>query len=185
MKKSSLALAIPVVALFCGPLTANADTILWTLSPDIPLSDGGTLNGYFGIDSYGYVNGNPFDLTTAGGSTNFNQNYNATINASDPNTLTVQFFAPNPAYSSSLTLVFEYSLLVPIADNPIVGGNPGPSYECEGYSCPPADIRYVDGGFASASPIPATLPLFAAGLGFIGLLSKRRKHDRNHARTAL
>ena len=46
----------------------------------------GTLNGYFGINSYGFVNGNAFDLKTAGGTTNFSQDYNATINASDPET---------------------------------------------------------------------------------------------------
>jgi hypothetical protein len=182
MKRSLLAAAMVVVGLCYGQLSAKADAIIWTLSSNVPLSDGGTLNGYFGINSYGYVNGNAFDLTTAGGTTNFDQNYNATINASDPNILTVDFFAPDPAYSSSLTLEFEYSLLVPIADNPIVGGNGGPSFECEGYSCTEADIRYVDGGFASATPIPATLPLFAGGLGFVGYLAKRRKQNGEQAR---
>jgi len=175
--KVSLGIAVVVAGLCCGPLAAKADTITWTLSPNVPLSDGGTLNGYFGINSSGYVNGNPFDLTTAGGTTNFNQDYNATINASDPNKLTVEFFAPNPAYSSSLTLVFEYSLLVPVADNPIMGGVGGPSYECEGYSCTPADTRYVDGGFASATPIPAALPLFAGGVGLFGFLTSRRRRS--------
>ena len=180
MRRLFLVVTIAVLGLCCGPLSARANTIIWTLSSNVPLSDGGTLNGYFGINSYGYVNGNPFDLMTAGGTTDFNQNYKATINAGDPNTLTVEFFAPNPAYSSSLTLEFEYSLLVPIADNPIMGGNGGPSFECEGYSCTQTDIRYVDGGFASATPIPATLPLFVAGLG-VGFLAKRHKRQNRLA----
>ena len=33
-------------------LPANADIITRTLSPNIPLSDRGTLNGYFAINSY-------------------------------------------------------------------------------------------------------------------------------------
>lgn len=182
MKRSLLAAAMVIAGLCYGQLSAKADTIIWTLSPDIPLSDGGTLNGYFGINSYGFVNGSPFDLKTAGGTTNFFQDYNATINAGDPNVLTVQFFAPNPAYSSTLQLEFANSLLIPSADNPIVGGNYGPSFECEGYSCTGADTRYVDGGFASATPLPATLPLFAGGLGFVGYLASRRRQKGKQAR---
>lgn len=174
--KVLLAVATILLSFVLAQSSAMASTITWTLSPNIQLSDGGTLNGYFTLNSYGYLNGNSFELTTAGGSTNFNQDYKSTINASDPNTLTVEFFAPNPAYSSSLTLVFEYSLLIPSLDNPIIGGSGGPSYECEGYSCNRYDIRYVDGGYAfDPTPIPAALPLFATGLGGLGLLGWRRK----------
>ena len=165
--------------------SASASTITWTLSPNILFSDGGTLNGFFGIYSdSGFVNGNPFNLITAGGTTNFNQTYTSTINASDPNIVTVDFFAPNPAYSSSLTLTFQNSLLIASADNPLIGGVFGPSYECEGYSCTLADTRYVVSGFANSgiggggegtTPLPAALPLFASGLGVVGLLLRRRK----------
>jgi hypothetical protein len=163
---------------------ASASSITWTLSPNIPLSDGGTLNGYFGIYDSGYVNGNPFDLVTSGGSPTYTQTYVSTINASDPNNVTVQFFAPNPAYSSTLQLEFQYSLLVPIANNPIIGGIGGPSFECEGYSCTQADTRFVSSGFASAfgnanspgnTPLPAALPLFATGVAGFGLLRWRSR----------
>jgi hypothetical protein len=30
-------------------------------------------------------------------------------------------------------------------------------------------------GFYAATPLPATLPLFAGGLGFVGYLTRRRK----------
>ena len=174
-----LPIATIILSFVLAQSSATASTITWVLSPNIQLSDGGTLNGYFTLNSYGYLNGNSFELTTAGGSTHFNQDYKSTINASDPNTLTVEFFAPNPAYSSSLTLVFEYSLLIPSLDNPIMGGFGGQSYECEGYSCNPNDIRYVESGFAvDPTPIPAALPLFATGLGALGLLARRRKRNK-------
>jgi PEP-CTERM motif-containing protein len=77
----------------------------------------------------------------------------------------------------AINLVFEFSLLIPNADNPIVGGIGGPSYECAGFSCNIADERNVDAnaGFASATPLPAALPLFASGLGAMGLFGWRRK----------
>ena len=181
LPRAIMACVVALTAVWIS-LSATASTITWVLSPNIQLSDGGTLNGYFTLNSYGYLNGNSFELTTAGGSTHFNQDYKSTINASDPNTLTVEFFAPNPAYSSSLTLVFKYSLLTPSLDNPIVGGAGGPSYECEGFSCNGNDIRYVESGYAfDPTPIPAALPLFVSGLGALGLLGWRRKRKASAA----
>jgi hypothetical protein len=168
-----LAITVLAAGLFCSQRNAAADTITWTLSPNIPLSDGGTLNGSFTLDVYGYLNGNSWDLTTTAGSLLPGLTYTPYINASDPNNLTVQFFGPN--YTSELNLVFEYSLLIPSADNPIIGGIGGPSFECSGFTCDP--IRYVDAdsGFASATPLPAALPLFAAGLSALGFAGWRRK----------
>jgi hypothetical protein len=37
---------------------------------------------------------------------------------------------------------------------------------------------------ASATPLPATLPLFAGGLGFVGYLAKRRKKNATLALAA-
>lgn len=190
--KALLFITAIVLASFPLSRAANAATypITWTLSPNIAFSDGGTLNGFFNINQYD-VTVPPWDLVTAGGSTNFGVDYNATINADDPNVLTVKFNAPpqgaDHGYSSFLYIVFQNSLLVPIANNPIVGGNLGPSYECENFgdtsgNCP-GPIRYILGGYASANgltaatPLPAALPLFAGGAGVIGLFArgKRRK----------
>jgi hypothetical protein len=170
----SLGIAAMAAGLLYAQSSAMADTITWTLSTNVPLSDGGTLNGTFTLNSAGFLNGNSWDLVTAGG-TLPGVTYTTYINASDPNNLTVQFNGPN--YTSTLNLVFEFSLLIPIADNPIEGGINGPSYECAGFSCTNADERFVDAssGFASATPLPAAFPLFAGGLGMIGFLARRKK----------
>jgi hypothetical protein len=39
----------------------------------------------------------------------------------------------------------------------------------------------VDSFAATPTPLPATLPLFAGGLGFVGYLVKRRKQNAKHA----
>ena len=76
-------------------------------------------------------------------------------------------------------------LIIPIVNNPIISGISGLSFESEGYSCNSNDTRYVGTGFASAdtigsgqageTPLPAALPLFASGLGAMGVLARRRK----------
>jgi hypothetical protein len=180
-----------LVVLFSAVLSclqgANAATINWTLSPNVPFSDGGILNGYFGINEYGFTNGTPYDLQTSGGSPAFAQHYTTEINADNESVLVVRFNAPDPPYSSLLRLEFANSLLVPIAVNPIVGGLFGPSWECETYTTAeltcPGTIRYVLGGFASADglvapgevPLPAALPLFIGGAGLIGFLARRKQ----------
>lgn len=170
-----LAIAVAAAGFITAEPGVKASTITWTLSTDVPLSDGGMLNGTFTVNSYGYLNGNFWDLNTSGGTLPATS-YTTYINASDPNNFTVVF--DGPSYQSTLQLTFEYSLLNPIADNPIVGGLDGSSYECAGYSCTSSDIRYVDGGSASslsATPLPGTLPLFASALGMVGLLAWRKK----------
>jgi len=179
-----------VLFLICGD-HSRANAITWTLSTDVPLSDGGTLNGTFTVNQYGYVNGNFYFLQTAGGSTNFSQTYTGSLNASDPNVLTVIFYAPSPAYSSQLDLVFTGSLLVDSANNALVGGLGGPSWECEGYagsntscssqySSPP--IRYVTGGYASSivasTPLPAAWTMFVGGCAGLGFIARKRKRLR-------
>lgn len=181
MLRALLSVTVLAASLVYAQSAAVASTITWNLSPNIPLSDGGTLNGTFTINSAGFLNGNSWDLVTAGG-TLPSVTYTTYINASDPNNLTVQFYGPN--YTSTLNLVFEFSLLNPIADNPVIGGINGPSYECSGFSCTANDERFVDGGFATATPLPGALPLFAGGLGFVGYLARRRKRNREQIRAA-
>jgi hypothetical protein len=46
---------------------------------------------------------------------------------------------------------------------------------CVGFDCEEAPVTFSVSGTASVTPIPATLPLFATGLGTLGLLGWRRK----------
>ena len=39
-------------------------------------------------------------------------------------------------------------------------------------------------GFYAATPLPATLPLFVSGLGFVGYLTRRRKQSSKQALVA-
>ena len=54
------------------------------------------------------------------------------------------------------------------------------NHDCDG-SCN-GDNFDISGTFTelnpSATPLPATLPLFAGGLGFVGFLAKRRKNAK-------
>jgi len=99
------------------------------------------------------------------------------------------------AYSGSnpevtLQITFANALLTSASPDPIVGGGGGPSFECLSWTCPGpatdqvgANTRYFTSGFAttistslsSETPLPAALPLFATGLGALGLLGWRRK----------
>jgi hypothetical protein len=48
------------------------------------------------------------------------------------------------------------------------------------------DVAYTnaEGGYAQITRIPATLPLFAGGLGFVGYLTRRRKQSSKQALAA-
>lgn len=58
----SFALAI---SLFFGSTTLTRADVVWTLT-DVPMDDGGLLNGHFSINVYGYLS--DWNLTTTGGS---------------------------------------------------------------------------------------------------------------------
>jgi hypothetical protein len=48
----------------------------------------------------------------------------------------------------------------------------------------PADFSYTATWTGTETPLPATLPLFAGGLGFVGYLTRRRKHNNKQTQTA-
>src|ERR1700761_3702195 len=148
----ALAAVFAAGSLAAAPTTAKAD-VAWFVSGTF--SDGGTVTGKFNINTYGYLDG--YDLQTTRGDgfasfeyTNLNSYFsNGTF-----------YIDAQPGYQADLHLEFVDDLGVAIANNPIKGGDQGPSYECQGsFSCyVPTDgaIRYITDGYASAAvPEPA------------------------------
>lgn len=171
MKTRSKVLAALVGVLVCFGAEAQAD-ILWTV--DGTFTDGTTVTGTFSINQYGYLDNN-FSLTThaSGAFGGF------TYTASDSYYANGTFYVDaQPGYQQDLHLQFLDALTALNPSNPIVGGNPGPSYECiASYSCynqTGGTIRYIDAGFAAAVPEASTWLMFLIGMAGIGLMGLRR-----------
>jgi hypothetical protein len=180
------ALASSVALLTAASLSAPASAdVVWTLN-NVRFEDGGAASGTFTVDTAGYfLNGSVISVTTTAGSTlpgdtYSDPPYNAFIDPGSGDNVVTILSATQPAYYASITLDFEFPLNVPRAVNPIVGGSPGPSWECVGWSCPTSGtIRYVgtDGWGSAAVPEPSTWALMAlgfAGLGFAGWRACRK-----------
>jgi hypothetical protein len=152
--------AVAFVALL--PVAAQAADITWTVSGTF--SDGGTLAGTFNINQYGFLDG--YNLTTSGGSM-------PGIGYTPANSYYANgdfYFDAQPGYQGDLHLEFLDSLAIASNNNPIIGGNPGPSFECQGsYSCfdqQGGTTRFLAEGSASVGgvPEPAVWALMFMGL---------------------
>ncbi|MBS0359785.1 MAG: PEPxxWA-CTERM sorting domain-containing protein [Proteobacteria bacterium] len=150
---------------------ASAD-IYWLVSG--LFDDGGTLSGFFDINVYGYLQN--YDLVTTAGST-VTPGYEYTPSDSYFSNGTFYVDA-QPGYRQDLHLDFLLPINVKVAVNPIVGGSPGPSYECVGsYSCYDlggGTTRFLASGFAAA-PEPAAWALMIGGFGLAGAMLRRRR----------
>ena len=193
----AMAVSAATVAGACCGISAPASATTWFITGS--LDDGSTASGFFSWTSYGYLDSTPgtTDIKTTGGSLLSGYEY---INAppyppgafpEGPGGPSVVIYA----YSGSipevtLQITFKNALLTSTSPDPIVGGVGGPSFECLSWTCPGPDTgqvgantRYFTSGFAttigtslsSETPLPAALPLFATGLGALGLLGWRRK----------
>jgi hypothetical protein len=180
--------ALGLLGLTAAPSGANA--ITWNLS-SIPLSDGGSLSGFFSFNESGYLDA--WNLTSSGGTLASLQYSNPPndINASQdgpPNVTFVAFYANPPAnYFGALVLKFAADLLTASGTDAILAGNGGPSFECQGFlsetnACTSQNIRYIgDGAFATSPevPLPPSAPLFAGGLLLLGLLWWRKNRSNS------
>ena len=171
---------LTATALFVGAafsyLPANASTIDWTLS-GVAFDDGGTATGTFSTDS---TSGDviAFDIVTSAGTTLGGATYDSTasgIYSSDGVYSPNSFIVENFNTSTYVNFEFVNPLTTPGTDDLILSDSA--SYECN--FCAP--VRAIVSGDAAsgdnvgATPLPTTIPLFASGLGALGILGWRRK----------
>jgi hypothetical protein len=171
----AIAAVVAAGSLAALPTAAKAD-VTWFVTGTF--SDGGTVDGTFNINAYGYLSG--YDLLTTGGDGFSSFDYTEQNSYFSNGAFYVD---AQPDYQQDLHLEFVGDLSIPVANNPIVGGDQGPSYECQGsFGCyvPTTDgaLRYITSGFASAAvPEPAIWAMMLAGFGGLGmaLRGQRRK----------
>jgi hypothetical protein len=159
-----------------APSAAHAD-VTWNVTGTF--DDNGTVSGFFNINVYGYLDG--YDLKTTNGSpqgpvTAFD--YTPADSYFSNGTFYVD---AQPGYEADLHLEFTDDLSVPLAYNPIKGGEGGPSYECQGsFSCYVPEYgatRYIADGYASAGavPEPAVWAGLVIGFGLTGGAMRRAR----------
>jgi hypothetical protein len=164
--------------LWCG---AAAKAVTYNFN-NVLLSDGGFLDGNLTID-FGGVFG--YHLVTTGGNPALDTTYNY---PGFPSPNSIPFGAPMVvqlfpgSFTAMLQLAFTTDLMLG-GPTVLIGGNPGPSFECNGdFQCPAGvpgtqgPARWVAANTdISPTPLPAALPLFIGGAGLLGFLVRRRK----------
>jgi hypothetical protein len=177
--RTSKLIAIAGLVLFglSGPASdANAATVLWTVQ-SATFNDGGTLSGSFDFDATTTTYSN-VALTTTTGQVLTGDSYSS---CQFGNTCPGAFIGFGVI--RLLNLVFAAALTDAGGTVGFGLGPTGTTEENEAFSFPPtvlASRNLISGGVTgvpdvSAVPLPATLPLFATGLGALGLLGWRRK----------
>jgi hypothetical protein len=156
---------------------ASADTIANFTLDDVTFSDGGTATGGFTLDLTTSALSNVSVMTSTDGAlgTTFSSgtfsNSPATFVFANGNF--IQFDELTIVLSGGLTpgdLTGSNSFTIATASSFEIFFS---AEECEGF-CSGRSV--ADGSLDdSATPLPAALPLFATGVGVIGLLARRRK----------
>jgi hypothetical protein len=150
---------------------ASAATITWDVSVPV-LGGGGSAGGVFSVDTTA-LSLLSVNISTTADSHLPGSQYAGTAGSSITST-EVTFLDSTSNFLLTLTLN-SGSLFVPAASlslNALEQANCPPDVQC--------NFRSGDGTI-SATPLPAALPLFAAGLGSLGLLGWRRKNKAQAA----
>ena len=166
--KSKMALAaLPTIAFLLIGSGARADVVTFALE-NLVFDDGTSATGMFTYNATTHI-ATP-DITSVTG-TIIGATYTTPITAalaadtqfvfiSAGNKLLLE--APNPLSETSASSIF--------------GDESGPLALCPGTQCPGfRDVNLSDKPTIDPTPLPAAFPLFATGLGALGLLGWRRK----------
>jgi hypothetical protein len=177
----SVIVAIALAATGGLAAASSAQAITYTFT-NVPLTDGGVLNGNFTTNVYGAPA--TWNLTTSGGSllpelyANPPNVINAIASPSFDAPTAIDFFSNAEGYFVELHLAFSGNIMN--GGVTLLGG--GQSFECHGWVCPSNDTRFIgplkgDEVAISGTPLPAALPLMAGGLGLIALIMRGRKKE--------
>lgn len=185
---------------------ASADTIANFTLDGVTFDDGGTATGGFTLDLTSGTLSNVNITTTSGnpadgygdtyddpGSNNFGPfpdiYTNTFTNGTTPEFQFDDFFYIGEG-------ILDIDLAAPLTDASLAGssslsitGSESAYFFLCGLEAPGADYcgtRDITGGSLdigglAATPLPATLPLFAGGLGIVGFLSRRKKRKQSFA----
>ncbi len=197
--KTILGVIIAAAALgFAAP--ASADTIANFTLDGVTFDDGGTATGSFTLDLDTSTLSN-VNITTSmniDSLTGFGATYNDSSSNSFTNGTTAQFEFDNLYYYFPVPIPTGEDSLIIDLPGPLTAGNLAGSsnFVASGseseylFICgEPYDdfcgARSITAGTldtgVSATPIPAALPLFAGGLGFVGYLTSRKKRKAGQA----
>ena len=176
---------------------ASADTIANFTLDGVTFGDGGTATGSFTLDLDTSTLSN-VNITTSSNIDSMFAAFGATYNDSSTNIFTngttAQFEFDN--------FYYYFPVFFPTGEDSLVIDLPGPLtpanlagsssfaasgseseyfFLCGGGGLDFCGARTITAGTLdtglSATPLPATLPLFAGGLGFVGYLARRRKRS--------
>jgi hypothetical protein len=189
------ALACAGAVAFClGASATNAKADVTYVLSGVTFDDGGKIvdGGSFTINQYGFVSSYNFQTTDGsvinGGFTYTSPNLDVGPNTGASNIVVF----PNGGTFLDETSTLQLTFLNPLGAagvDPIVGGALGPSFECTGsFSCqfngpgpngpgPFGDVRFVDGGIATAVPEASTWAMLLLGFASVGFMAYRRKTE--------
>jgi hypothetical protein len=162
-----------IVGISFSLASARANTVYdWTLS-------GASFNGS-GTITLGT------EETTSNGGGYLATAMTGTINLVGVTSPTNYFGSDNEVYPFATTVVDDFGLGVLLADGDMVAIDPGGPYNVQ-YSVTSSTYQNEDFTLSlpvTTTPLPAALPLFAGGLGLLGMLARRKKRKAEKALAA-